>query len=79
MLKKTHLIAMAIAIGASISSYLLFSANGVPAGKLMSGPKQTSVPVATKAHQGPAAVSKAIRPAGKTTALQRSGPPSKRF
>jgi hypothetical protein len=71
------LIATTIAIIAVISIYLLFSANVVPTGVAVTDQKQTAKFVNPKAHQVPA--SKPIRPASKTTALTRSGPPSKRF
>ena len=79
MIKKTHLIASAIAIGAVVSLYLLFSANVVPIGMVSGGPKQTTTAVTPKARQVSPSASKPIRPASKTTAFIRSGPPSKRF
>ena len=79
MIKKTHLIASAIAIGAVISLYLFFSANVIPTGTATGGQKQITTVVTPTARQVSPSASKPIRPASKTTALIRSGPPSKRF
>ena len=79
MIKQTHLVASAIAIGAVISIYLLFSANVISTGKAAGGQKPITTALSPKARQVSPAASNTARPTSKTTALVRSGPPSKRF